>query len=48
MFYAILIIGTILIITLRIIKSIRLREKRKQYLQQVLREFNEKYFEESE
>lgn len=48
MFYAILIILTITFIIFRITRSMYLREQRQKNLERVIKEFNEKFFNESE
>ena len=48
MYKAILVIIVIGFITFRVMKSIHLRQQRKENLERAIREFNEKWFNESE
>ena len=48
MYKAILVIVVIGFITFRIIRSQRLRQQRKENLERAIKEFNEKWFNESE
>lgn len=48
MYKAILVIVIVGFITFRIIRSKRLRQQRKENLQRAIREFNERWFNESE